>query len=1044
MSTPRTHVSLDGNWTLAYDPEDRGLAEKWFETPPSDRAGTVHFPTMQSQGIEKNGGVGWYFKTFDFDSAWQGRFVTFQLAAAGYPIQVWLNNTRLGDHPGGGTAASFPITAQLRPGANQLAIRLAVFEAGRETAGEPDPRFPLDSLAAPSIATMPKAHIENIFIQPDVRRKRVVATVEAPDGCEVLVQIEGTPYQMRGTAGELVLEFPEFVPWTVESPQRYTLRAHLTAGDGSQDSVSVTFGMREFTVKDERFYLNNRPFYVKAVTYQAQYPQSLVAEKLPLLLKRELNLARDAGFNTIRIASGPAPAHLLELAGELGMLVFQELPQHDGASAAGRWRAVAEAMVTRDRNETALAAWCGLEFPGDGNTDAGTVRALDPSRLILCDAPGASTQMLLRPYRDAPEPYESFATAITPPVHQMARDYLRLAGDPERLNVQTALTAGGAAQWDDGTPSGQARQEAFEAAFAQRQLERCFGGLEAFYEASQQRQASELRAQLDAVRSNVKMMGYCVCHLADGPGASPFGLADRKRQAKLVLKSLKRVQQEVRPVIQMYKTNLAPREEVGVTILLINESRLEGRGELSLQVVGPTNQVLWKKKRLVKIPRHGRELWTGDIAASGSPGPHRFVVRLIQDRRVIGENSVNLHVVQPQKADQVEINVLGGRGPVRTACGRLAKLHNFLAPIHIVPPMGNTIRAYPADDLLQIMAQVAEGAIAIVFSPPGDWNELAEMIDPGLSVKSRSVSGPGALTHHYAKLHPVFDGLPSRDLMLQPYQNILPLETFESDSDEEMSGVHCFQPASRQGEAPSQRWGANLIVRRLGGGRVVFTHLRVLEHLGTDPVADRLFVNLLNHFSRRSVPATEAMAADQKAVEWINQERNNTLRKWMLLGSFANWNGLSGHRAVFPPEKAIDFAATYPGWYRALYWKTWWTRDVGRHTIDFHAALDADAGTGEACRYATAFAYAEFNCDRRQEIAVNVEGAHAVKAWLNGIPIGDSVPEGGAGRDHTALGWVKQGKNTLLIKCSKGPGPYTLGVNIEPAGSGPLLINWWK
>src|SRR5690606_2800689 len=132
--------------------------------------------------------------------------------------------------------------------------------------------------------------------------------------------------------------------------------------------------------------------------------------------------------------------------------------------------------------------------------------------------------------------------------------------------------------------------------------------------------------------------------LCDGPGSTPFGLADHKRQPKPVLRALKEIQHAVRPVVQIYKTNLVPREEVSVTILLINEERLEGRGELSLQVVGPTNQVLWKKKRLVKIPRHGKELWTGDISASGSPGPHRFVVRLIQDRRVVGENSVALHV----------------------------------------------------------------------------------------------------------------------------------------------------------------------------------------------------------------------------------------------------------------------------------------------------------------------------------------------------------------------------------------------------------------
>jgi hypothetical protein len=45
---------------------------------------------------------------------------------------------------------------------------------------------------------------------------------------------------------------------------------------------------------------------------------------------------------------------------------------------------------------------------------------------------------------------------------------------------------------------------------------------------------------------------------------------------------------------------------------------------------------------------------------------------------------------------------------------------------------------------------------------------------------------------------------------------------------------------------------------------------------------------------------------------------------------------------------------------------------------------------------------------------------------------------------QTALGWVKQGKNTLLVKCSKGPGPFQLHFDLESTGTVPIGINWWK
>lgn len=1055
MSTPRTHVSLDGTWTLALDPKRIGIEDRWFKKLPSGQK-EIELPTMQSQQLATQGGVGWFFKTFETDVAWKGSFVSLQLGSTRFPSRIWLNGTQLGDHVGGGTPASFPVSAQLNPGQNLLAIRLELFEQDEEVVGDLPIYYPGDVPADVGLAVMPKAHIEQVYLQPDIRRKRVKVQVEAPSDSTVHVLIEGTDCRVEGEPGELTLPFPEFECWSAATPQRYVLRVDLINSDNVVDSVSLPFGMREFTVKDERFYLNNRPLFVKCASYVPQYPTTLKADKLNVLIKRELTLLKGAGFNALRVCKAPAPESLLEMADTMGLLVFAEAGDADNFGSTPEWERAVESQVLRDRNRASVVAWCGIHVvhpnakPSQNlpASCAADIRALDPSRLLLCDAPPRRgiknfSSTLVRPYRDEAEAYESYDTSIIPPVGQLAKDYLRFSGDPDRLNFQARLSVGGTAGWVDGSAGGKAQQQQFEETFLARKMERCFGSVENFIAAAQKMQDTALKTQIDAVRSNVKMMGYGVEYLCDGPATAPFGLADVKRQPKAVLTALKQVQQEVRPVIQMYKTNLVPREEVGVTIMLVNEARIEGRGELSLQVVGPTNQVLWKKKRQVKIPRHGREIWSGEIAASGSPGPHRFVVRLILDRKVVGENSVDLHVVQPLKAEPVEVNVLGEESKWHKAVSRFAKLHNFLAPIHIIPPLTNSIRAYPANDLFQILAQVNEGAVAIVFSPPEDWNDITEYVGSSLKIASQRIDQGQRINHHYAKLHPVFDGLPSRDLMRQPYQNLLSMWAFENDSDEEMTGVHSVY---REANGPLRHWwGNNITVKRLGAGRVVFTHLRVLEHLGTDPVADRFFVNLLQHFSRRSIPSTELIGADQRAVGWMAHERNTGCRKWMVLGTFPNWNGRSGHDTVFPPETTIDFDATYPGWYRALRWKNWNTRDLNRHTLDFTAALDGDVGTGEPTPYGTAYAYAEFSCDRRQEVALNLEGGHATKVWMNGMRIHETdLEEEGRGDYETLVSWVKQGKNTLLVKCSKGPGPFTLAVDIDPTGTAPLLLNWWK
>ncbi|MDP2324708.1 MAG: hypothetical protein Q8N51_11830, partial [Gammaproteobacteria bacterium] len=102
MHTARTLVSLDGPWNLAYDPGNRGIQEQWFSSPPAQDVKSLQLPVMQAQGIAGNGGVGWYFKTFEQDATWTGQHAELQFESVNYPFQLWLNGTRLGDHPGGG------------------------------------------------------------------------------------------------------------------------------------------------------------------------------------------------------------------------------------------------------------------------------------------------------------------------------------------------------------------------------------------------------------------------------------------------------------------------------------------------------------------------------------------------------------------------------------------------------------------------------------------------------------------------------------------------------------------------------------------------------------------------------------------------------------------------------------------------------------------------------------------------------------------------------------------------------------------------------
>ena len=84
-------ISLDGQWRLRLDPEEKGLAEKWYAQPEAltdpivvpgcwqgqgygdasnDTVWDFHFQVRTFQATYK--GTGWYSKVFDTPSDWQG------------------------------------------------------------------------------------------------------------------------------------------------------------------------------------------------------------------------------------------------------------------------------------------------------------------------------------------------------------------------------------------------------------------------------------------------------------------------------------------------------------------------------------------------------------------------------------------------------------------------------------------------------------------------------------------------------------------------------------------------------------------------------------------------------------------------------------------------------------------------------------------------------------------------------------------------------------------------------------------------------------
>lgn len=1064
MTTSREHLPLDDDWMRCPDPGDKGIGDAWFRQAPVSSGDGISLPL---DAPEASRPPIWIVRLVEPAAHWIGRDVCLHIDACRAPIQLWLNGEALGSYPGGQPSIEVNLGLTLQAGPNLLALRVAPATSDGEDA--PPENAGAHLIGGASLSCSGGNDIENVFVQPDLRRKRITVQVSARRPGTIQLSIDGTPCALETEPGTCVLDFPDFDPWSPQNPRCYTLSVTWRHENGEEDRVQVPFGMREFTVKDERFHLNGKPIFVRGVHLSVEEDTPVQGWEIRAFLRRQLVHAKASGFNLIRLDRSMLVGGILGMADELGLLAQVELALQNPSArnpVEAQYRDQFEALISSLRNHPSLVMWGVSWYSPDPEETVSPaliarenswryLRTLDPSRTILDsvatvrDAPAAAC--LIRPYRDDAETYDALELRLPPTLTDKAARFLRNCGSPNRVLFVSSLVVAGipAEEAEQGSPE-RPHAEDKETEFTQA-FSGVFKNFPDYAGATRTLQRDAIRLQLDALRANPRLAGYCYAQLSDTHISPCGGLLDQRGNPKPALAAIREVQHSVRPLIQMPFSNLIAREEAPVSVVFSNEDKIEGKADLSLQVIGPTNQVLWKKKRGIVLPKHGRELWRGSIGASGSMGHHRFAVRLTQPGKVLAQGATDFQVLEAPIQSTVPVYVLDPRNEWGAGLNDLVREDLTSAPVFLVPPLANTIRAYPEAELMQVLAQVKAGAVALFFHPPEDWNDLAYQLDPELAA-TPFTSGESALPlFHFNRLHPIFEGLPSRGLMRQPYCNVLPNQAFKEKSEEDIFGS-VLPPMGQTllSAAPDrdagERSGSGILVKRYGSGRVAFTHLRVLDNLATDPLADRLFAHMLNHFARRSVPSGRFEPGNQPAIEWLRGERLGGTRQWKVLGEFANGGGAAGHEAVYPPEKNIDLKAEYQGWYRDIRWRSWYSVAAGNHVVDFGQALTGLNAPYERYSYGTAYAYAEFTSDRREEAELPIRARNAMKVWMNGHLIHEN-PEQVTGPDDktfAASGLIKQGRNTLLVKCSKTPGPFRFTIDIASSGRGAAHVSWWK
>ena len=398
-------LNLNGLWQF-----QPGIAG---EAPPSDidLSGSILVPfpiESQLSGVGARHERAWYRRMFEVPTAWRGERVLLHFGAVDWEARAWVNGRAVGEHRGGYDPFTFDITDALANGDVQELV-VAVWDP---TDGGDQPRGKQVSKPGGIYYTSvtgiwqtawlecaPETRLETLVVHGDPRdgRARARATlVGARKGTQLeLVVLDGGKEVARakGPAGEpLDFVVPGAKGWSPATPHLYDLQARLVRDDDVLDEARSYCALRTIELTPgsggaPRLFLNGSELFHIGPLDQGYWPEGLYTAPTDAALRSDLERTKELGFNMLRKHVKVEPARFYRHCDELGLLVWQDMPNGDNKSDEGKrqFQRELEAMLRALAPFPSIVCWV-VYNEGWGQHDTPRmvefVRSLDATRLV--------------------------------------------------------------------------------------------------------------------------------------------------------------------------------------------------------------------------------------------------------------------------------------------------------------------------------------------------------------------------------------------------------------------------------------------------------------------------------------------------------------------------------------------------------------------------------------------------------------------------------------------------------------------------------------
>lgn len=378
-------VNLNGQWTCEIDNSKVGIDRKYHESKSFSKKIIVPYCVESKlSGVEFKDFISqmWYHRKVTIPTSWKEKKTILHFGAVDFQTEVFVNGKSMGTNFGGTAPFNIDLSYWVKPGETfDLVVKVNDDLRSKTQMGGKQ------CLAADSrgcsytrvtgiwqtvwLEAVNRTHIEDVQVMTDIDNSTVTFiprfkalyldcefSIKIKKAKKVLVTkklkaVNGLPIQVK-------IDNPTL--WSLENPHLYDLEYSLVSKNNEElDKVDSYMGMRKIHYANNRFYLNNKPIFLRLVLDQGFYPDGVWTAPTDNDLKKDIEMSKSIGFNGARLHQKVFEPRFHYWADKLGYLTWGEASDWGmdwgKPMAAYNFQGDWKRIVKRDRNHPSIIAW---------------------------------------------------------------------------------------------------------------------------------------------------------------------------------------------------------------------------------------------------------------------------------------------------------------------------------------------------------------------------------------------------------------------------------------------------------------------------------------------------------------------------------------------------------------------------------------------------------------------------------------------------------------------------------------------------------------